>query len=722
MGKRQYSKSTGSRKTGLTLDKVEFKAESPQPEKLDSKSNDLIINKAFRDLQFSGNIEPHADPNTEITRGSYPYAILNRTNKVTEAKYPGYQNIAGNSIVRLQNSGASQFLNLFDATVMVKRLNYLYAHLDASDTDHTNTIYNIELLKPIEEAVSKGYSTMLTQLAFYADECESSLPRVGQYIGQTNDMYDRMGVLMFYQTVQQNLVTPVSKYVELMSQEQELLNMTYRREASLITQLFGQFKKKAFIAQMESISTAVIGEYFDDNWYRQMNTIRHIPCRKANDMNNPLVTVVSSHFVPNIKLYAGKGAGKVLYFDSDSTGSSSVQGFKYASAELMDPEDFLIKTYTNITLEQVVLNISKLMDPFYILRFCRKLTAGTIDVNLQINTTSGYYEQVNRYIRLIAWFSSRFAANMTEVRTFLDKLNESGMIYWKKGIKFAVNKIEQVEPTYYQVTSDILKNSIAGASYVYYDDNTKRWTCNTEWDMYKGINEYDRMSGGSFFTFALRSISKTYYPAGSSTSQTLTGNDIQMMLPVIFDSNPVTFTASVTLTISGVQVTFPQWSEVSSTGYIPDHVYALTRLGFVARLGHYAITAANFKNNAVFARLNPLSNDSVSVKAPTWNFEQITATTSGQNGRIADNPYNLTATEIARLCSTFTKFILQTAGYGRIKRTNSDYSEVADPDLLCFIDVQLEDISNEMITYARNYSPFRVTTPDGKRTMGFGNK
>lgn len=690
-------------KEGLVTEKMSFKAEVPTPEKVDVTTKEIDY-VAFKDLQFTGSIEVKADPNTEIARGDYPYAIVNKTNKVVEANYPGDHSLFGNSLVRLQNSVSSQMLNCFDAICMEKRFNYLYLALD---DDAVNLSYNMEMLKAFEQAFSKGYSTMLTQLPFAVDYTESGLPRGDASLpvhGQTNDSYDKMGALIHYQTVLQNIVSPIAKYVELMSEEQDLKNMSYRRETPSLDELYGQFKKKAFIAKLESLGATVLSEYFDMNWWRQVNTLRHIPSRKADDMLNPIVTIASSHTIPDLKLYATETKTEAYY--------DYAKDMKF-TGQFLDPETYVKDAKGHertLTFEELILNINKLLDPTYVLRFIRQFYQDELPSGA-IRDTSTYYQGVVDYITAISYLGGKFSGSMTEIRTFIDKLSETGMVYWEKNIHFSVAHITDLKLNFYQVVNDVLKASLAGASSMKYDDSTKRWNCYTMWDIYLGFNKFDNYAGGAFLAFSLRDINLNYVtPTG--TSETLSKSDTALLLPLLFNKNFLTKDLGSANGKTGAV----------ETGYISNHILAITRTGTDVHLGHFDYSAADFSADKLFSRLNPL-NTSISMKVPTWNMNRFKARWANKIGATGD--------KLAHTISSLVRTLVQICGYCRIDedwvaQAGQNNEPVltstisADPDLLCVLDLQFQDVSNQMITYARNYSPFRVSTPNGKRTQGFG--
>lgn len=629
------------------------------PSKESKNSDSLTIQgKAFRDLAFSGAIEVKADPNSELAKGSYPYVIINRTNKVADANYAGQPNIAGNSITQIQNSTSSQLMNIFDIANIVKRLNYLYIRSENDGKD--NLAYFSEIVKSMEQGISTGYSTMLTQLEFYTDKITTEYPEL---LNVSASAAGRTGALLHYQSVLQNLVSPLSKYIETRSLEQTLLNMSYRREASTIIQLYGLLKKAAFIAQMNAIGSSVINEYFDTNWYKQMNTLISIPSRRSDGMVDPLLTVTASHKIVNCKF--SNDGGDTFYYDS-AVQLTTGEGFNY-----LDPESLTYKT-GNLSLEECILNVNKLLDVANILKWARRLTTNNLSAQ-QPRDPSAYYEAINNYIKKIAVISTVFASYMTSIRTFLDKCANTGLIYWKKGSVIEVSKIADVNPYYNMLVANLFAATYGGSSNMTFDQGTKRWKIFTLWNMYTGIAEFDKISGGAFLTAALRDIDMTDLDQYGS----------EMLLPILFAAGINTREGGATYN-SGE---------------------AINRLGYAVDLTNTVFDNNTINNDPYMSRFNPLLQTDLLIKVPNIDISQDSTTTAAQK---------------ARLCSSLLHFIATVFGYGYCKVSDSDSHFNTDPDNICFIDVELEDVSNQMIQFARNYSPFRVNTPNTTRTMGFG--
>lgn len=308
---------------GMIEEAYNTKFQAPDQKRISNNSTTLQV-KAFRELNNIGVIDVRVDPNAELSYGAQPYTIIGGTNKVVDANYSGKANITGNTVIMIQNdTQKSQLMNVVDVGVVQKRINYLYLPYTKLMSQTANKGYAGEVVKAIEQAVSFGFSTMLTQLPFatadYATE-EGALPVPASVAN--SKAYGYYKALIHYQTVLQNLVTPIAKYIELRSLEREMMRMSFRTEAPILTQLFGLFKKSSFISEVNTIGTVVINEYFDTNWYKQVNTLMCVPSRKTKGMTDPLLTMISTHAIP--KLTITNGTTVTYNSDNLKTGNASL--------------------------------------------------------------------------------------------------------------------------------------------------------------------------------------------------------------------------------------------------------------------------------------------------------------------------------------------------------------------------------------------------------------
>lgn len=233
---------------------VEGKRDSGVPQQPEPSSESFTFRqKAFKDLRY-GLIATKADPTTDASVSSQPYAIIASTNSVIGGNYSGEQNLTGNVMPQLLISNKSKLVNNFDSGVLKLKLNYLYLNLD--DRTKPNAV-NKYMGVAINEALSKTNAEMLTLLPFSTDKVvvEASVP--------TADAGNKLYVLVLYQSLLQNAAAVLAKYTQLMSLEQPLIDMGFNRECNFTQEIFALFKKKAFVAKMQSLATTLNGEYFD---------------------------------------------------------------------------------------------------------------------------------------------------------------------------------------------------------------------------------------------------------------------------------------------------------------------------------------------------------------------------------------------------------------------------------------------------------------------------
>lgn len=663
MFRKGFKKFDRKPKSGLDFEQVKYQGGSPAKEKVEADS--MLYNvKAYRDLQNVGNIEVKADPNTEAAKGSYPYYIINHSNRVVDANYAGYDNIFGNILTRLQNSNNSKLLNIYDMLTINFRINYLYLCYKTNETtNHNNVAVNREMIKAFYEAISKAYSTMTTQLPYYTNIIAApDAPEISDLSSSEAEIYGKMMGLLHYQSVLQNAVSPLSKYIETMSLEQTVLDMSYRREAPLITALYGLLRKKAFIATLNAVGTSILGEYFDDNWYKQINMLAFVPSRKSNAMVDPLMTATCTTLIPRVTFSVPvSGSDPVKYYDSNDLKVSGI---------FINPDTFQFEGTAeqpiDLTFEQLIYRLNRMLDVSTIIRWARTLNTDPSAVG-NLSSPSAYYQQgIVKLIEKINILLTKFTTAMTDVRTFIDKLSESGMVYWKKGMSVKIDKIGIFNPVYNVALHNVISAYVGGSSEMEYDSSTQRWQCTTLWNKYTGIAEFDKKSGGAFITFGLRKLN-----LGG-----LSPTDTALCVPIAFAD---------------------ELQQGSSKCIITN------RLGLTHELT--SDSSANVLQNPVLARLDPL-NVGFKVKVPMVDISSLSFS--------ANEKYNC--------CSALLSLFQTIFGYGKVKYTSTSYHTCCEADYVCFLDIQLEDVSNEMIQFCRNYSPFRVSTPDGKRTMGFGNK
>lgn len=228
------------------------KTDSGRPEKPQASSDSLTFQtRAFKDLRY-GLIATKADPLTDATTASQPYAIIAATNKILGGIYPGTDNLNGNIIPQLMISNSSKLVNALDSGSLTMKLNYLYLNL--SDTTNPYAVNNY-MGVAINEALSRTNAEMTSQLPFATQSVVTTLAQA--------DSSNKLYVMALYQSMLQNTASVLAKYIQTMSIEKHLIDMGFNREANFTQELFSLLKKKSLVGKLQALATTLYGEYFD---------------------------------------------------------------------------------------------------------------------------------------------------------------------------------------------------------------------------------------------------------------------------------------------------------------------------------------------------------------------------------------------------------------------------------------------------------------------------
>lgn len=113
-----------------------------------------------------------------------------------------------------------------------------------------------------------------------------------------------------------------------------------------------------------------------------------------------------------------------------------------------------------------------------------------------------------------------------------------------------------------------------------------------------------------------------------------------------------------------------------------------SRTGFTAPFTYEIINANDLKTNDILSRLAPLNSMEVKTRIPS-----VDLTSSG----------NIPAAQSAAFEVMQTVF-----GFGKIKISGSKYNIALSRDVVSFIDIQISDVNNDMLSFVRAFAPFRV--------------
>lgn len=599
------------------------KPQQPTPPPKDDAQMEYLTRVMFKDLQFKGVIATKADPQAQVLSTSTPYPYLDKTNRVLDAKYPGDNNLDGNIVSQVLTDDDSLLLQTFDCGELTLKLNYLYQAISPTDK---NQALNVEISQVIDESLSSTTSEMFTNLAFFTYVITSDMPNI--------DSEKRQAWLTWYQSILQNTAIICGRYNNLRSYEQRLIDMGFRREATHLRDFFNQINKTTFSANLESLSSIVMGEYFDFDWNKQVNILSMVPSRKTNGMVDPVLTITAYHKLPNVKVMTAESKLKV--FDS---------------ADFTIKPEKSTKTYT---LEELFAEIINRLNPYYVLKWARGYLAGS-----DKRTPKEVANSIEYLLQALKKLLTKFVSTQGALRTVLDRSGKIGLNYWKTGATFSLKSFPEARFDFNMLVQDTFASYGSSADEMIFDSDTRRWRFFTTWDKYLGIPSYDKFSGGAFLTMSVRTLK-------SEANEDFT--TVKWLVPKLFD-------------------------------VVDDSMHFINRIGFEVKITSTVYDNEALSGDRVFSRLNPLKTPSIKIRVATGSV--------------------LASADVPSAASALSQLIDTVFGFGQVEVATNVFDKNLSKDTLFFVDVQLNDVSNAMITYARNYSPFRVTTPDGSKTMGF---
>lgn len=99
--------------------------------------------------------------------------------------------------------------------------------------------------------------------------------------------------------------------------------MGYNNEAPFTTELFNLLSKAVFKGQINAISNFITGEFFDFDWFTQVNTLSMVPSRETTSMTSPLMTITATHSIPKDIVMTtlsstSTGTTETVVFDSET--------------------------------------------------------------------------------------------------------------------------------------------------------------------------------------------------------------------------------------------------------------------------------------------------------------------------------------------------------------------------------------------------------------------
>lgn len=261
------------------------------------------------------------------------------------------------------------------------------------------------------------------------------------------------------------------------------------------------------------------------------------------------------------------------------------------------------------------------------------------------NTDNGRFNDIKKMFDVINQCFTRFKTQWADVRECLETLVRAGIVKWTKTFRPTITKDTDAGMFRNLLIDDIYRICGSSADKIKLDPDTKRWRLFSLWNMYDGIPEYDTYQGGAFLTFSLKEIDDSNDP-----------DNLIDYLPIAFiDPNQQARFVSR----DGVDVDV----DLKNTIVMDD--------------------------DSVLSRLVPLASQ------------------AGLTTRVPKLAYDASIDTAHR--STMYKTLTQVFGLAQVQMTSGATDVSLDPDILAVYQIEVEDITNEAITYARANGPFKGT-------------
>lgn len=599
--------------------------------------------RAFKDIT-QGSMSIAINPAGEVSFESDPYAVVNRTNVIVDAKYRGADNTSGSIVPSLADGSTSTFRHVTDMIGVSLDVNYAYCKFKA--TDNADSRVNTNMYKP--------YNSVLESIR---GEAYTDLPFFNWKVSGTNYSGDGLlDLILTYQATVQQVHLVAQTYINTRSLEKHLKDMCFEGEgASKLNDMFGRIKKAAFVNQIKGIADETIYFYTDSSWWKQVNMLLSIPCRKSNSMIDPLI-VIQPRYHCNDGLTVKDADNQTLFTTQDCK-------------SLID-DCVLLNGY---------------LDPIYMMNMARSEATTSQTITTWFNNMS---DRVGAIISSL----NTFVKDFKEMHTAFKRLSNIQITEWKTGLFVAIENIDaEYQPKFNKLAYDIVRSLCTGSNRIEYNTKINQWVSCSLWDLFLGIPSYDYKSGGCTLTFSSHSA---YRPSGTPST---------VIYPALY--NPVA--VSEEGIVSGAIIRCLTRSNRLYWIKPEDFTFSSsTELVRLVPLTSYNST--QFKAPVIQRMCIDYSGSSSSI----GDFANIG---SDSNLRQVASWALFT---LAKLFG-YARLISGATTNPQTQVTTYTYSDNIETDALCFIDVVIDDQTNAVKSFCRAHSPFRTVKTTLDEKLGF---
>lgn len=646
---KDYKTKTGKRRDLLDDTSFGYKG---KPEN-ETNVKDYISLKALRNLPKSS-YALLADPYSAMIATSAPYPLLNVFNKTAGGTFKGNRNIDGGNVQQYANSNTSKFLSYFDVMRTQIAINYRYLPILTSAGVKGKALVD-EMRRSIAESVSILQSTTYTQMAINNFAVVTDLP-MGSAV--TTDIGSNSKPIQAYIN-KNDVLYAMSIYYQIVLQN--ALN-TFNFHNSF------RLKQGTMIRNAWNREVPILNSFFGlmnkKAFLSQWDSVGLIfegeyldlDFAKQASMLNVMPSRRSNSIIdPVLELQTSFNHPKTFkVYLMDNNGKAigdpifDDADMKFVIGTTTDSQGKKVTQY--MTYWEALEDMNDYLSMEATTLWARQTTFDPTKVG---QTDQARYNIINRDLRGVISCMNFFKPKWADYREALDTTSRAGIVSWTKGFRPRITKDTDASIFRNLLIDNIYQLIFSGAKNITMDDATKRWRTFSLWNMYTGIPEYDSTQGGAFLTYSFKDITGT------------DSDNLQEYMPVVFNS-------------------------VSATSTILNIVcVAVSRDGKEAIIQPKEVTMSS---QMELVRLAPLASQANEVlRVPSVSFTNNSGLTKAH-------------------FSCLYKQLMSVFGLGCVQYYSSGaYSYGVDSDILAIYQIEIEDTTNEAITYARANAPFRGT-------------
>lgn len=618
------------------------------------------------------------DPYAAMNNPSTPYAIINPFNPTVGGRYAGDRNIDGGSVQQYANSATSGFLDCFDYGIVRARANYRYIPMNVktqpSENPKQSSALIDEQIKSISEAVSTLQSSTYTQMNInnYAVITTMNMgtfkPDSYRKISEGNWVECAStdpGAKPLY-IAREKVLYAMSRWYQVYLQR--IINLFSCHNMMRLKQ--GTIVRNAWNREVADLN-ALFGLFNKKAWITFVDSISlslegefididWIP--QFNMMSCSPSRRSDAMTSPILEVLLDYTMPDTYVVLERSTYGTTTTETVIMDAARLDGNSVLTMdgtAETNVSFDQVCQRFITYMSAYAIASWARKSSehvSGT-------PTATQYYNAVKSLLDCIISTFSYVKTKSADLREAFDTLSRTGLITWSKGYRPRVIKSTDMLISRNLTTEAVFQLVMSGCPTATLDSATKRFRIYTLWDIYKGVPGYDFYNGGSQLTFSFKEFK------GLEGDQ----DELIRYLPeALFFYNPSDVHIGAFLSRKGTEV------EIQKVATVISEAPELCRLTPLKSQSEYELKMPFFVEGA-------LENSEISHL--THAIEQVCG-----------------------VCAS-----------GHVNQQNQPVADhiALDSDILAVYDIEIEDLSNAALSYARAYAPFRGATSNEGAVLGF---